>query len=835
MPSSGELSQVYEQSLPAGLPLGVLGVEVNEASVESPPDPAADPREYLRFIDRLPTEQRDVAIRKVRALRDVTGLGFSDEATAINNAVVQLIHEGTTEQDARKIALAKDLLTPSYWDLVALSPQVVHLKTSEEERQHVNDVLIDLHQQKVEEYRAQLADCGFDLHDPQDNETLGMLQDSLIEVEAARTVPAAFWKTFPTLPYAAQQLFLKSGEHLGSAARGLQVLIAHNMLDTVDKTLPTMALLDGPEAMEHYVQSLQQAQEKLGDSEADDLIGRIEYFADPLEAARLDKQLGITSSKLCWILTESYDTRPIVIEPGIRTLLLEMHTLLAGNPSEVEQLTSIRKHVTSADNPETYRAQLVEALTPFKGVGGNETVSIITDHDQPLEIARLLQPYASRITGLPVKVKLLIGYDLQRPNTSPDYLGHFFDYLDHAASRGLPLDEEAIKFIYLYTPKRQDNRWEEAKRSLDSEIDRHHIESFVNDDLQKALALLAEGKVAPRAELKDAPEIAAIFEHIGVPDQMANKLFRAWTSFSAAGEALEALAKELPKGAEPQLEDLNERHWKIGIDAKINAVSAQCRALRIYVNRYGLEETKEQHETFGTTNFVRTLPEYLHDQLERWKSSEAPKHIAAVSAGDHNNALSRFGNDVIHLLGEEGTFVFEFHNKAALAKHMVAVGNRDRAQGRNPQLKPTVDIVMIGGHGSPTSIEAGPDEDLDVKDYILAAQKRAKLAAAGGQPNQRRPIPNDYSRHLGNKYRTVFIACSVAGEVTEGQNLSQTMSEAHNSVTHGSPLPIVGMVQISPEGEFVYTHTVGEDPQRLLAQVYVPTKKAEQASAAKPV
>lgn len=776
-------------------------------------EPAQETMDYIHAVEDLTDPvQRDNAWRALRQERDLHGYLPNSNAEQINRALLKLIQEGRTQS-------AKALMTPSTWEVAVLGEELLRAPLGEEERQVLNDAILDLQTQKAQEFNDRMLERGLDSRNPRDGAILSYLRDETVEAEEALEVPQAFWKTFDLLPYEAQQKFLKTRHTLRQAAEAVTMLNEQDLLVRRPDAIDIAPSINDPDARQKYAESLKQALDALGspeDGEEQTAFPGLEEFEDPLAALKISHQLGVTDTlSLRKLLTGSYEANnPTQVDPNRVTLLTTASQMLTGPNDEnrLRVLTNLISSVETAPNPAQRMSEVQAGLALFGGRVDHAAVPFIVESHYPLETAQTLAPRVAQLETFSQDLKFSLSFYLKRPETPPDYIARIFSVVDELERNGLSAADDGLHTIIL-GQARTDTSHIEMQHHIEDVADRRHMDQAVDAEITRTLADVAAGEQPKHDRLQYQPQIEALFQRMGIPPHMGEKLYLAWSSYNLDTPTFEAAAAALGVDeATLTFKDLTRAHFEKGFRDKTESMHSQIRSLRTYIRQYGVDEAIQLHNTFNTANFTRSTPEAMHNQLARWASNEAPKNICVGATSDNNTAFRSFGTEAFTLFGEEGTFLFECNTKAELAAVMVTVGKRDRAQGRDPLTQPTVETVMIGGHGSPESINIGPlGEYIKVSDYVDAAQTR------DGRPGLR---PNDYARHLGRRYRMILVACEAAQQVTSGHNIAETMSVAHGVVTHGSPKTTTGMVEIDAAGNVSFNQIEGDDVSLALSKVY---------------
>jgi hypothetical protein len=265
-----------------------------------------------------------------------------------------------------------------------------------------------------------------------------------------------------------------------------------------------------------------------------------------------------------------------------------------------------------------------------------------------------------------------------------------------------------------------------------------------------------------------------------------------------------------------------------------------------FVKEYGVEELVQINEIFGTLNFARYTPGYLHEQLERWNNpDEVVKSVAFTAHLDHNGAFGgpllddkdestkKFrDDDMATKFGPEGLFCFEGGSFEDARRAAVRVAQRERRAGRQPDVK----TAVIYGHANPRGIHLGFRHD--------GEGRRVVHEETGGRIPEGitvKSLESAYENHtkvqlvvqqlLGPNCRFIFSACSAGGvpKPLEGdehqgvrRNLGETFSIVYGLRVDASPVVSYGFI-VEPNGDVMYE---GRDEQNsremYAANVYVP-------------
>lgn len=148
-------------------------------------------------------------------------------------------------------------------------------------------------------------------------------------------------------------------------------------------------------------------------------------------------------------------------------------------------------------------------------------------------------------------------------------------------------------------------------------------------------------------------------------------------------------------------------------------IFGQIESLISYIETYGVEEVKAIVVEFGIRGFNRYRAEDLHAQYVDWESGARPVENIAISAHhDWNGAFASHYQENIEAGLNAKPFYFEVETEKELAQVAVAVGNRERKNGRDPEQGNFVHHIVITGHANPEFIALGDDEKkLEIADY----------------------------------------------------------------------------------------------------------------------
>lgn len=301
----------------------------------------------------------------------------------------------------------------------------------------------------------------------------------------------------------------------------------------------------------------------------------------------------------------------------------------------------------------------------------------------------------------------------------------------------------------------------------------------------------------PRPDLQQFPHIIDRFQDLGIAQNTAQRMFRSWSTFSAASRITYKDEDVAPRS-------LTETEQKTATKDQSERIMSEIRAMTRYADLYGKDELTEVIQTFGLYNLSLYEVASLHKQLLQWKSGETPIENVVINARtDWNGSAKDLGNDSVRALGDVEAVFFEAESELDIAKIIVEVGKHERRFGRDPMQTNAIKNILIHAHANAQALSLGPDgQKLDLQDYTNAERKNAN-------PKTKLRI-NDYRRHLGNNFRVLLQACSTAGETVDGMNIANKMAEYHNTRVEGSPFITSGMLVINPDGSVTYSTTQGK-------------------------
>jgi hypothetical protein len=341
----------------------------------------------------------------------------------------------------------------------------------------------------------------------------------------------------------------------------------------------------------------------------------------------------------------------------------------------------------------------------------------------------------------------------------------------------------------------------------------------------------AESQADPRYEvaLDDFPIFNLFMDELGIPEEYHLAFLKPWLSTSPL---------EMGRIEHRTKGSLTADQLRDGVTLAAGNAYEQASALQHYVERYGVQEMVELHETFGIVNFARGSAELLHDQLVRWqgrmvedvwtdgrghtetrmrRECDQPRWINIVATDSDNPALHKRFDSVFSKLGPHG-FVFEAATEKQLARAAVKVGNRERMAWRDPSAAGGgVRLVIVSAHGTPSSLYLSDGHELGIEDYAAAYRGRRDMEAARiqrdsstGASDASQVAPNTFIRHLGWQHEVVLDACATGGESElYAYNLASAMAYGHQGRVTGAPVNVVDFA--IKRGRVVYTVRSGRE------------------------
>lgn len=761
----------------------------------------AERRLEVADIDLSQLDPADDAekLAELRIKRGPGSFGDSRETTYLNVKVVDLLVEETTDD-----ALLLSLMRLDDREVPRLGATLLtHYNPSPDQLDRFNDRLNRLYEKKIAVFEARMREHGIEPSAPEDKQLLDTIRDLAVNPDSAVDVPRDFWEMHRTLSAETAAAFLLFRGPLPQAAAAIRTIRAHGLEEYVSQMMYHMPGLS-VSGQDSYAASLRQAIDVMDVNDRSAIRALCEYD-NPAQAVRLAQAMGMEAKQygdLRRVFVKLFEKDPI-----IHVSADTIDTLIAAIPSvpkdslTLAHLSFVYGTFSDRDDKQARALELKAALSEFPDGMPKDLLGAVLTHAHPHEAALAIKAHQEQWEALSPHLRDAI--------TGPISPTEDMGALIEAATRVEALCKE---YNLPITPRNNGFFMPQAMRSgvnLKEQIRDIAGRSFVWDALEVHArlehdALMADRPARPFA-LDLYPECQQFFSQLGLPPEMAEHMTTAWYAHSLYSGAVEAAIKwrGLKEGDMFDLKDLNEAELQAGFRKKVGEFTKRFLELTRYIDTYGVEETIEVYRTFGTVNFARMTPEQQHSQLERWRSSEAPKTLAFVTDREYATALETASGEIITNFGEEGAFVFESTGRRDIVRRIRQIGDRDRAQGRDPLLSPTVETVVLAGHGDAEGVAIGEDR-IAIEDYIRAKRAERLYRDPG------HVVPNEYRRDLGNRYQLIFDACLVGAPVKDGKNIAELMSERHGVRAQGAAEEIFGIAAIDAEGNATYRVESGE-------------------------
>lgn len=761
----------------------------------------AEKRLEVADIDLLHLDPTDDAekLAELRIKRSPGSFGDSRETTYLNVKVVDLLIDETTDD-----ALLLSLMRLDDREVPRLGATLLtHYNPSPDQLDRFNDRLNRLYEKKIAVFEARMREHGVEPSVPEDKQLLDTIRDLAANPESAVDVPKDFWDMHRTLSAETAAAFLLFRGPLPQAAAAINTIKAHGLEEHVSQMMYHMPGLSVSE-QDSYATSLRQAIDMMDVKDRSAIQALCEYD-NPAQAVRLAQAMGMEAKQYG-------DLRRVFIklfekEPIIRVSADTINTLIAALPSvpndslTLAHLSFVYGTFSDRDDRQTRALELKAALSEFPEGMPEDLLGAVLTHVHPHEAALAIKAHRQQWDALSPHLR----DSIKGPISPTEDMGALIE----AATRVEALCKE---YDLPITPRNNGFFMSPAMRSgvnLKEQIRDIAGRSFAWDAIElhtrlEHEALMADQPARPFA-LDLYPECQQFFAQLGLPAEMAEHMTTAWYRYSLYKVAVEAAIKwrGLKEGDMFDLKDLTQAELQAGFRKKVGEFTNRLLELTRYIDAYGIEETVEVYRTFGTVNFARMTPEQQHNQLERWRSGEVPKTLALVTDREYDTAFKKVSGEIVANFGEEGTFVFEAAGRRDIARRIRQVGDRDRAHGRDPLLAPTVETVILAGHGDTEGVDIG-DDRIATEDYVRAKRAEQLYRDPG------HVAPNGYRRDLGNRYQLIFDACLVGAPVKDGKNITEYMSERHGVRAQGAAEEIFGIATIDAEGNATYHVESGE-------------------------
>lgn len=744
-------------------------------------------------------DETDNTLQDLRSRRK-SGFDYrhNDSYTGLlDRTIIDLIRE-------QRIDLAESLMSSSNTEIRTFERVVGYAAVDENESQKLMQQIHSLHQEKQAKLVSQLQNNDFD------NTTIEWLLNSAVDPDSSIGASHEQIQRIAT-DYTLGKIAAESGESLLKIATTFETIENAGLADYTDIVLQKLIKLNDQEVSHAYLTNLRKAldmvseQHNTNESQVDlrYVAQSLSKFSNPLAALKLAENIYQDGylEKL-HPLTSLFGNKPyhelISFRPEDTDsmVLLNNYIQESGIDADLSDFTSI---TVNSELPLERAQAMIEGMkiTQDGKDKSGIVLSEIRNRADPLPFCRAVQYFDMHFPELTTETHrdLLVRIiRAQNPEVTSILLAKTNEQLRNQGLHIEDLDERSLT---------------EALQIAESDADGRKIERFCSNWIVQRECRQAYNKYLQpyresgdsrltnpeqKPKLANLPEVSSRFEKLGIEPELAESMLESWLTFSALDRRLyhdgTVKSEITDKDIDGSLVEYSDR------------LITQLNALSDYVEQFGIEETKTLIDTFGIYNFIRYSPDQLHNQLLSWQSGERPaRNIVIGARADWNGAFSDDGFELEKLLGDEGLFFFEVNDRTSLAKVAVTTGNRERRAGRNPEITNPIENLIINAHASSTGLLLGTqNQRLGVEDY--------KTEPLNGQR------ANNYKRHLGSKFRVILIACSTAGEVKEGKNIAESISDHHDIRVEGSKMITSGNIIIEPDG------TVKFNQGNLLATVY---------------
>ena len=708
----------------------------------------------------------------------------------LDEVIVKLIEKGETE-------VANGLVSSSPYEIDHLKYAVEIKASGEMEESKLIATLEVLQQDKQAALRQHLQSRGVS------ESTADWIIQTTADPDSAANIPTEFWQKLEE-KYSLREALTKGSDDLAKSAEALSAIDSSGLMEYSDLLLENVLRLGDGEKAKSYLASISDAlstlneQQKSGEGQAVDVrnvLVNLAKFEDPvaaLEAAKTlygaEKQLHELHS-LCDLVSPRYGNEKLIT---FRSEDISAFAILRDYCASAEIDESYVKGVASTligDSDPISRAQsIAEALRLANVTNINTNTNMmlffdIANREDPISLGRAISGLENSLADIDDTMRQDI-YRILVRSQSPEQTAQLIVRTKKELQKQ-QLTIEDVGVFELYEVMRVVENAED-----DGVIERYcsnwKIQRECEETFQKYLQPVRESgdrkslDIEQKPKLADLPEIRARFEHLGVTPELAEAMLDSWLSYSA-------LSRKLYNGGDIRSvatgEDIDSTLAEQG-----KQLVKQAEAFTSYVEHFGIEETTAIATTFGIYNFIRYKPEQLHHQLLSWQSGKlSTKNVVVSARTDWNGAVSEAGMEFERVLGEEGLFCFEVNDSIELAKVAVAIGNRERAMGRQPEVDNGLSNFIIDCHAGPYGILLGTrGQHLDATDYIREPLNGQRA--------------NTYRRHLGSKFRVILKACSTAAEVKYGKNIAEAISDHHDVRVEGSTEATHGSIILEEDG-----------------------------------
>ncbi len=741
------------------------------------------------------------SLRLIRRSGDSTYRINDPNTFLLDEVIVRLVSGGRLE-------LAKKLMSSSSSESHHLKRAIQYLTTDDSASQQVISTLEGLRQEKQSELRQQLQSTGVS------ESTIEWVIDSTADPDSSAGITPEFWQRMESDP-SLSRLLIDGGYDLCKTAEAVSTIESTGLSKYTNELLQRVLRIDEPEEVSEYLTSVRgaidilnaQQTENEGSIDINRVMGDLVGFKDPVAALKATEELyeihdlALRVGSLKSLLKDNHGNQELITfrKDDINGLIL-LRDYCKSVGIDVGRINHVSSSLLGSNNPLERAQAIVEALE-IAGVTSETNDNLFTtiaNKENPIKLGRAIQLFETQVPDLPSEVhKNLVRVIISSKDPEAESgLIVKTSRLLHSQNLDMEdLDEKSLLEVMRIIDT--DGSGKKSERFCSNwKIKRECAQAYSNY-LQPARESGNLESVNPeqRPKLVDLPEINARFEDIGIDPELAESILESWLTYSA-------LKHKMYINNEYMIINPISQYIERSLTMQSEQLVKQIDALTDYVEQFGIDETKALINIFGIYNFIRYKPDQLHDQLLNWQSNKVPAKNVVVSArSDWNGAMSEAGKDFGRVLGEEELFCFEVNDRVMLAKVAIVIGNRERSAGRDPETTNALKNFVINAHANPEGLLLGTRrERLDATDY------------ARDPLNGQRA--NTFRRHLGSGFRVILKACSTAGEVENGKNIAESISDHHGVRVEGSRINTNGSIIIEPDG------TVRFNSGDVLATIY---------------
>ncbi|MEI7682846.1 MAG: hypothetical protein WCJ24_00925 [Candidatus Saccharibacteria bacterium] len=691
----------------------------------------------------------------------------------LDETIVKLVQKGQTE-------VASAMISSSPEETDHLMSAVERVAADETEASQLTSTLEKLSQDKQAELRQRLQSTGVS------ESTVDWVIQATADPDSAANIPTEFWQKLEAND-SLKEMLTSGGDDLARSAEALSTIDSSGLAEHSGLLLQKVLRLGDSEKANAYLASIRGALDVLGvqqkSQEGQDVdipraLKDLAIFEDPAAALEAAKTLYGAEDylkelrSLHDLVEPQYDKLATFRTEDISALGI-LRDYCATTGIKDSYIKDISASLMGSDDP-IGRAQSIAEGLRSANITADTNLNLffeMANQEDPISLGRAISMLEASLTDIGDTVRQDI-FKKTVSSQSPEKTALLIVRTQkELQNQQLTIEDIGVGRLY------------EAMSIVDNAEDTKAIERYCSNckiqlecegAFQKYLQPVRELgdrkslDIEKQPKLADLPELRARFEHLGISPELAGGMLDSWLTYSALRKLGNIDSTLVEQGKQ---------------------LVEQAEAITNYVERFGSEETIALTNIFGIYNFIRYKPEQLHNQLLSWQSGELPTKNVVVSArADWNGAISDSGTSFERVLGEEGLFCFEVNDRVELARVAVAIGNRERSMGREPEEVNGLKNFIINGHANPKGILLGTrGQHLDATDY--------KQEPLNGQR------ANTYRRHLGSNFRVILKACSTAGEVENGKNIAEAISDYHEVHVVGSSVATNGAIIIEPDGE----------------------------------